>query len=127
MTINELNETIVLEKNMTELADEFTVAKNELRIDIDERITLKALKSFIKDWRNYAKDYSIQKKRITVIQAKGKELLKYLQAKLNKLKKVKSIETSEIDPMQEYLDDFKIEIEVHLSSSMQKYTRLVSK
>ena len=126
MTITELNNTILFEKTMKELALEFNTAKEELKIDIDERITLDILKKFVKDWRNYANDFNIQKKRITVIQEKGKELLKFLQAKLNKLKRVKTIDKSEIYPMQQYLDDFKAEVEMHLETSVQNYTRMVS-
>jgi uncharacterized membrane protein YgaE (UPF0421/DUF939 family) len=126
MTLNELNKPILLEKSMEELADEFALAKKELRKDVDVRITLESLKSFIKDWRDYAKNFNIQKKRITVIQEKGKELIKYLQNKINNLKKVKTIDSSEITPLQDYLDDFKIEVETHIDISTQKYTKMVS-
>jgi len=126
MTLNELNKPILLEKSMEELADAFEIAKKELRTDIDVRITLKRIKSFVEEWRNFSKDFTIKQKRITVIQEKGKELITFLQSKINKLKKVKTIESSEIEPMQEYLDDFKIEVEEHVDISVRKYTKMVS-
>lgn len=121
MTINELNSDILLEKDMAELALAFNDAKEELRNDVDVKITLEKIKGFVKKWEDFTENFTAAKKQITVIEDYSKKILNYLQNKINAMGKVKTVAKSEIAPLQDYLDDFKIKIEVNLDIQKRKY------
>jgi len=122
MKVTDLNTDILFEKTMKELTDDFADAKKELNVDIKVRITLDEIKKFIQKYKDFTTKFDITKKRITEIEKKGKAVVKYLQARINKMKTVEVIKSEEIEPLQDYLDDFKIEVDVHVDIQRQKYS-----
>jgi len=122
MTINELNNTIIFEKNMAELATEFTTAKEELKTDIDERITLAKIKTFVEDCRkNFFLKYKTSNFIITKIENEAKKLVLTVDTKITKLESVKEIDMSYIKPMIKYLKAFKKEINTHVTAEKINY------
>jgi len=122
MKVTDLNTDILFEKSMKELTDDFAAAKKELNVDINDRITLDEVKKFIQKYKDFAETYNIKKKRITEIEKKGKAVVKYLQARIDKMRTVEVIKPEEVEPLQDYLDDFKIEVDVHVDIQKQKYS-----
>lgn len=117
MTIKDL----LLEKDMADLAKEFNAAKAELRTDVDVRITLDTIKSFVVKWEDFTKEFTTSNKRITVITEYSDKITKYLQSKIDKMSTVMTVEKTEITPLQNYLDDFKTKIKKNLDKQKQAY------
>ena len=122
MKVTDLNTDILFEKSMKELTDDFADAKKELNVDIKVRITLDEIKKFIQKYKDFTTKFDITKKRITEIEKKGKAVVKYLQARIDKMRTVEVIKPEEVEPLQDYLDDFKIEVDVHVDIQKQKYS-----
>jgi len=112
---------ILFEKELSDLAKEFDHAKQELKKDTNIRITLDEVKQFVRKWKNFTDKFDITKKRISIIKKTGDKLLKYLNYRIDKMEEVKTIDKSEIEPLRNYLDELKIDIESHIDIQQIKY------
>ncbi len=123
MTIKDLNSNILFERDMDELQKAFAIAIEDLKTDVEIKITLKKIKSFVAKYEDFSNQYTIDKKRISVIAEFSKQVIDYLQKKINNLDKVLTVDKSEIAPLQDYLNDFKINVEVNMDVQRQKYNQ----
>jgi len=121
MILKTLNSEALFEKEMADLQKELEQSKKELTNDIAKRITLDKIKEFMKKWKNFIDKFDISKQRITVIEQKGKAILKFLRDKVQKLEQVEAIEMDEIKPMHDYLDNFADDIMYHVEIQKEKY------
>lgn len=121
MTVHQLNEQILFEKDLAELQKKIELAKKELDKDLNIRIALAKIKEFVARWKDFTSKYDTSKFRISDIEQKGKNILKFLQKKINDLYNVKTVKKSDIKPLQDYLDDFRIEVEDHLDIEKKIY------
>ena len=129
MTVNDLNNSneLFLEKTMDELANAFSIAKDELQVDITTRIVLNELKESMKNWIKFKENNTLSKVRITIIEEKSKLMLKNLQRRINLLKQVKKIDKTDIEPLQEFLDELKMDVEIYVEGLTKKYRKLAHK
>jgi len=120
MTVNDINVQL-FENQLDILAVEFDQSKNDLKIDLAVKLVLDKIKKFVRKWRSFTKTYSITKYKISFIEETGKKLIHFLEDRIVALQDIATIKKGIIEPLEDYLYDFKIEIDVFLDIQRKKY------
>ena len=123
MKVSDLNESILLEVELKKLHKEYEDAKKELKHDVDYKIVLDKLKKFLMKHMSFVKKFDISKQRITVIEKTAKQVISFVEDRLAKLKKVSQIPDDELQPLQDFLEEFKSDVKIHTEVQTEKYKR----
>lgn len=108
---------------MIQLYKELEDVKDDFDEDINVRIVLKEINDFMKEWKDFIKDFDTSKKRITEIEKKAGTIYTYLSKRISKLKKVKTIDKDEIAPLEKYLKKFRSDVDKHLDKQRKIYNK----
>lgn len=121
MQLNNLNEQLLLEMDFDSLRKSYERAVAVLQNDVNVKINLEAIKEFILNWRSFATKYTSSKKRISDIVIQGRLVIKDIKERISKLSSTVYINLDELQPLIDYLDDFKQEVDLHIKKEEIKY------
>ena len=122
MHITELNKNIILlEADLKKLHDEYETAKAELKHDIDVKISMEKLKDFVMKYINFDKKINTSTTRITEIEEKANNVIRYVSRKVAQLRNVTQISKDVLLPLENFLEEMKTNIEHHVQLQKKKY------
>lgn len=122
MHITELNKNIILlEADLKKLHDEYEIAKAELKYDIDVKISMEKLKDFVMKYINFDKKINTSTTRITEIEEKADNVIRYVSRKVAQLRNVTQISKDVLLPLENFLEEMKTNIEHHVHLQKKKY------